>query len=252
MKWTLAFLLLAHNITGIHFTGNSSRLPSVLERTAGLQLGMVASKETLDRACERLTQTGFIATCKYRWVDNEKGSDVTFDITELPATERVRFDVPGVEEQAIWDWIQVNEPMLARRSPDSERATRAYVAALHRFRPDLPAQPVNLDLGTHTITIGKPPAQDVSRARTVETTNDEYVMGQLNIEGLPQFTTNRVRALWKIAPGEKFTRKQVDDFVDQVFKSGILPIEIQNASPSIDVKPDNRTADVTLRFRGAR
>ena len=195
--------------------------------------------------------TGFISTCKYSWKDSEKGSDVTFDITELPSTETVRFAIAGVPEQSIWAWIEQNEPMLTRRAPDSDRATRSYVAAVRRFRPDLPEPAVNIDLGTHIITIGQAPAPDVSRSRVVETKEESYVMGKLNIEGLPNFTSNRVRGMWKIAEGQKFTRQQVDDFVDAVFKSGILPIEIQNANPSVDIRPDTHTANVTLRFKGA-
>jgi len=253
VKWTLAFLLLAHNITGIHFTGNSSRLPGTLERAAGLRTGMVASKESLDRACERLTNTGFISMCKYKWTDSAKGSEVTFEIEELPSTETVRFNVPGVNEETLWTWIQQNDPMLTRRAPDSERATRSYVAALKRYRPELPEPAVNMDLGTHTITIGQPPPPDPSRARTADVKEEkqDYLMGKLNVEGLPSFSTNRVKGMWKIAEGEKFTRTQVDDFVDAVFKSGILPIEIQNANPSVEVRPDTRTADVTIRFKGA-
>ncbi len=249
MKWTLAFLLLAHNITGIHFTGNSSRLPSTLERAAGLHTGMIASKESLDRACDRLTSTGFISTCKYNWSDTEKGSEVTFDITELPSTESIRFDIPGISEDTLWTWIQNNDPMLTRRAPNSDRATRGYLAALKRFRPDLPEPAVNVDLRTHIITIGQVPQPDTAtRSRTVESGKDDLVLGRLNIEGLPEFTTSRVRGMWKIEEGQKFTRQQVDDFVDTVFRSNILPVEIQNANPSVDIRPDTRTADVTLRF----
>jgi len=79
---------------------------------------------------------------------------------------------------------------------------------------------------------------------------DQFRMGTLNITGLPAADTNRLKALWKLQPGDVYDTQYSDEFMKkallQILRPGMRPPQI-----NFSVKPDRQklTADVTIDFK---
>jgi outer membrane protein insertion porin family len=79
---------------------------------------------------------------------------------------------------------------------------------------------------------------------------DQFRMGTLNITGLAAAETNRLKAMWKLQPGDVYDAYYSDEFMKQVmpliFRPGRRPPQIE-----FSVKPDRQklTADVTINFK---
>jgi outer membrane protein insertion porin family len=79
---------------------------------------------------------------------------------------------------------------------------------------------------------------------------DQFRMGTLNLTGLSAADTNRLKALWKMQPGDVYDAYYSDEFMKlalpQIWRPGRRPPQIE-----FNVKPDRRklTADVTINFK---
>jgi outer membrane protein insertion porin family len=79
---------------------------------------------------------------------------------------------------------------------------------------------------------------------------EQFRMGALNITGLPAADVNRLKAIWKLQPGEVYDAYYSDEFMKKamplIWRPGLK-------HPQIDfsVKPDRQklTADVTINFK---
>jgi outer membrane protein assembly factor BamA len=100
----------------------------------GLKVKSPAGISDLDAACGRLMKTGLFRSCNYRYSPQSPESiDVEFTVNELPAEQRVRITIPGVEEKRLWEWLQKNEPLAKDQMPPNDDAVAFYTAAVHRF-----------------------------------------------------------------------------------------------------------------------
>ena len=79
---------------------------------------------------------------------------------------------------------------------------------------------------------------------------DQFRMGTLNLTGLSAADTNRLKALWKLQPGDVYDAYYSDEFMKQalpqIWRPGRRPPQID-----FSVKPDRQklTADVTINFK---
>jgi outer membrane protein assembly factor BamA len=79
---------------------------------------------------------------------------------------------------------------------------------------------------------------------------DQFRMGTLNIKGLPLADINRLKAMWKLQPGEVYDAQYSEEFMQkalpQILRPGTRPPQID-----FSVKPDRQklTADVTIDFK---
>ena len=79
---------------------------------------------------------------------------------------------------------------------------------------------------------------------------DQFRMGTLDIKGLSAADTNRLKAMWKLQPGDVYDAYYSKEFMDkallQILRPGRRPPQIE-----FNVKPDRQklTADVTINFK---
>jgi outer membrane protein insertion porin family len=81
------------------------------------------------------------------------------------------------------------------------------------------------------------------------TRGPQFTFGKLTIQGLSPVVAERVRKLWSIAEGAPLSERAPVDFIDRVFKSGLLGSEIQRVVPRTEVRPGTTVADVVVEFR---
>jgi outer membrane protein assembly factor BamA len=78
----------------------------------------------------------------------------------------------------------------------------------------------------------------------------QYHMGALNILGLPDADADRLKAKWKLKPGDVYDAGYVQEFVQgamrELVKPGGKPLKLET---SVNPNQEKLTADVTLTFR---
>ena len=77
----------------------------------------------------------------------------------------------------------------------------------------------------------------------------QFTFGKLVIQGLSPAIAERVRRLWKLAEGDPMRERESVEFIDRVFKSGLLGSEIQRVVPRTEIRPGTTVADVTIEFK---
>jgi outer membrane protein assembly factor BamA len=118
----------------ISVAGNA-RFPSVAVIAAsGLRKGQTATHEELDRAAQRLADTGFFASVSYSYdpktVAGVTGYALTLHVSEQAAVVPVELDVPGQDTEHLWQQLKSADPFIDRQMPNNDRATAYYKRAI--------------------------------------------------------------------------------------------------------------------------
>jgi outer membrane protein assembly factor BamA len=77
----------------------------------------------------------------------------------------------------------------------------------------------------------------------------QFTFGKLTIQGLSPVLVERVRKLWALEQGAPMRERATVEFIDRVFKSGLLGSEMQRVVPRTDIRPGSTIADVTIEFK---
>src|SRR4029077_82553 len=77
-----------------------------------------------------------------------------------------------------------------------------------------------------------------------------FTFGKLAIQGLDLEGEPAIRKLWAMKEGKHFNPEYPDFFLAQIKERGIFD-NLGEAKASVQVNEKNRTADVTLNFRGS-
>ncbi len=144
-------------IVDIQVTGNA-RLPSAaIIAASGLARGQTATPKDFDAAMARLDNTGLFTSLAYRYdpktMGEKSGYAVTLQVAEAQTVSGVRLDIPGVEENEIWQEIRKEDGLIDTRIPARQEAVDYYKgaikAALHKLNHDQDLVAKNeVDLGT--------------------------------------------------------------------------------------------------------
>jgi outer membrane protein assembly factor BamA len=149
LMWQSTFQLAKLDVQGL-----SRFPPEAVMKTVGLKVGTQAGKAELDRACQKLIDTGLFEGCNWKYA----GGAVTLELKEAPAGQTVHLSVPGVNEKQLWAWLADNEPLVQPKMPASDQAIQFYTKAVQRYlKQDMPSS-VDSNLDTHETMIAFRPS----------------------------------------------------------------------------------------------
>jgi len=108
---------------------SGSQVPTaVVLEIGGLKLGAGINKAGIEEACNKLGQSGIFESVGYHYEPGPKhGYVVTLELTDPRKMVDAAFDIPGVDENALWTWITAQFPKFQHRVPQSDEAQR-YLA----------------------------------------------------------------------------------------------------------------------------
>jgi hypothetical protein len=146
----------------------------------GLHIDSPISKKGIDDACYKLQESGLFASISYRYASGpKKGYAVTLllaDQTELVAAV---IDVPGADENEVWQWLSRRFGRFDRRVPQAESAQRylAHEMEQHlgdRMRGQHMTVRMETDLKTHALVLSFEP-EVLPRVQAVAFTGNQAV-----------------------------------------------------------------------------
>jgi hypothetical protein len=95
---------------------------SVLE-IAGLRIGALVDKAAIEEACEKLRDSGIFQSITYRYAPGPKrGYALTLIIAGHDALADSTLDFPGIDENALWQWLVAQYPAFNHKVPGNEAA----------------------------------------------------------------------------------------------------------------------------------
>jgi len=99
---------------------------------AGLKLGQSAGKDELERARQRLLDTGLFGGVGYRYKPSGsgKGIAVTIELAEAGELYPVRFERMPVAAEQLAGCLESADPLFRKRLPATDRLLRRYSALL--------------------------------------------------------------------------------------------------------------------------
>jgi hypothetical protein len=101
---------------------------SVILEMTGLHIDSPISKAGIDDACYKLQESGLFASISYRYASGpKKGYALTLQLADQTELTPAVIDVPGADENEVWQWLSRRYGRFDRRVPQAESAQR-YLA----------------------------------------------------------------------------------------------------------------------------
>lgn len=114
-------------LESVSIEGTSAPAPVVME-IAGLQQGSSINTSAIEAAAAKLHERGLFAAVSYRYAAGpKKGYAVTLTLMDHENLVGAAIDVPGVDENEIWQWLATKFPAFQRRVPEAAPAQQ-YLA----------------------------------------------------------------------------------------------------------------------------
>jgi outer membrane protein insertion porin family len=126
--------LAQHPVMEIQVAGNQRLAPAAVIAASGLRKGQTAARADLDRAAQKLADTGLFASVSYRYdpktVGGVTGYALTFQVSEQQALAPVELDIPGLDAERLWQQLKSADGLIDRQMPNNDRASDYYKRAI--------------------------------------------------------------------------------------------------------------------------
>jgi len=156
-------------------------------------------------------ETGFFASVKYRYDPKSSGAvdgyAVTLQITEEPPRTQIVLDIPGQEEEQLWQHLKSSDPFIDRQIPDNERAA-AY------FRHAVEAA---LRESNHASELTMKTEANLRTGKTWTICRPAHVpkIVAMQFEGNKAISTGVLEAiLARVAEGEEYTEREFRNLLE--------------------------------------
>ncbi len=88
---------------------------------AGLHIGSPVDKTALDAASQKLGETGIFESVNYRYAPGpQKGYALTLQLADPKSVSNASIDIPGVNEDEVWQWLAAQYPSLNHKVPAND------------------------------------------------------------------------------------------------------------------------------------
>jgi outer membrane protein assembly factor BamA len=135
-SWSALYLCLAipalsqeaaFPLESVSIEGSIIPQPAIVEIT-GLRVNSAISKAGIQEACYKLQETGLFASVSYRYAPGpKKGYALTIVLADQTDLAAAVIDVPGADENEVWQWLSRRFGRFDRQVPQAEPAQR-YLA----------------------------------------------------------------------------------------------------------------------------
>lgn len=113
----------------ISVTGTAFPKDRVVE-IAGLRIGMSLNKAAIEEACGKLQATGFFQSVGYHYTPAPKGGYALTLALSDAKTIGAAIDIPGVDEDEVWRWLEAKYPPFDHKVPSSDAAEQMVIREL--------------------------------------------------------------------------------------------------------------------------
>jgi hypothetical protein len=146
-------------VQGTRFTAHS------IEILTGLRPGVQIDELAVRQAITRMLESGLIRSVDYNYESLADPHKVVLELTIVDETPLLpaSIEIPGVDPEAVWQYLASVDPLFTRELPRTQKALRFYVRAITDYlrtnkRPESLVPIVTGDDSTHPSGIVFAPA----------------------------------------------------------------------------------------------
>ncbi|MGC9949946.1 MAG: POTRA domain-containing protein [Bryobacteraceae bacterium] len=208
----VAALLLApaalaqHPVMEIKVAGNDRLAAAAVIAASGLHKGQTATRAQLDAAAKKLADTGFFSTVSYRYdpktVGGVTGYALTFQVSEQTSLTPVELDIPGQDEDSLWQLLKSADALIDKQMPNNDRASDYYKRAIEAV----------LRKSNHPEEIVVNNEADIKTGKTWVSCRPAHLpkIAAIRFEGNAAIADRTLQAhMAKVAIGQDFTERDV-------------------------------------------
>jgi outer membrane protein assembly factor BamA len=109
-------------LESVSLEGTTLSKQTVIE-IAGLRIGALVDKTAIERACEKLRDSGMFQSITYRYAPGPKrGYALTLIIADHESLADSTLDFPGIDDNALWQWLVSQYPAFNHKVPGNDAA----------------------------------------------------------------------------------------------------------------------------------
>jgi outer membrane protein assembly factor BamA len=204
-------------IQEVHVEGNKRLKATAVVAASGLQVNTWVTRADLDKAAQRLFDTGLFTGMNYRYTplgkDAAAGQSVTIMVTEEAARATVVLDTPGMDPEQMWAQLLGDSSLMDRVIPASAAATAYYLHQIEAVlakagRPAKLTTEDEADLATHASLVIVQPV-------------DKPAIADITFEGNGSVPAQVIRErILKVTVGNSFSQREFRLILD----SNIRPL----------------------------
>lgn len=128
--------LAQHPVAQIKVSGNERLPAAAVIAASGLRVGQTATHADLDRAAQKLADTGFFSKVSYQYdpktVGGVTGYAITLLVSEAAGLTPVELDLPGQDPERLWQQLKAGDALIDKQMPSNTQATEYYKRAIER------------------------------------------------------------------------------------------------------------------------
>jgi len=111
-------------LESVSVEGTAISRATVLE-IAGLRIGAPVNKAAIEQACGRLQESGIFQSINYHYAPGPKhGYVLTLKLTDPGSLSEAAIDLPGIDENEIWQWLVTKYPDFNHKVPSDDAAQK--------------------------------------------------------------------------------------------------------------------------------
>lgn len=123
-------------LESVSIEGTSISREAVLA-ISGLRLGAPLDKEQIETACKQLGDSGLFASVNYKYAPGPKhGYAVTLALEDPSRLAKASIDLPGVDSEKIWQWLQSLYPAFNQQVPMADSAQQFLARQIEEHTRD--------------------------------------------------------------------------------------------------------------------
>jgi outer membrane protein assembly factor BamA len=201
----------AQTLTGVGVTGNQ-RLPvAAIVKSAPLRIGQRITKDELEKANQALFDTGFFTSVKFRYKTQPtaKGMawSVTFEVVEDRADTTALLDIPGLDEQKLWQDLKAADGLLDLHLPSNDQVAEYYRRAIEAFLTKA-GHPHKIEISNEADLVTR-------KSLVVFMPSDLPEVTEVRFEGNQQVDTARLQAATSmLLVGGKHSERELGKIID--------------------------------------
>lgn len=119
-------------LESVSIEGSSFPKDTILGLT-GFHVGAPVNKTAIEAGCKKLEETGLFQDINYRYAPGPKhGHVVTLSLADQSKLTDAAIDIPGGNEDEVWQWLGAQYPAFAHKVPDNPAAQEFLAKQIER------------------------------------------------------------------------------------------------------------------------
>ena len=117
-------------------TVQGTRFPArSIEILTGLRPGLRIDESAVRKAIADMLESGLVRSVDYNYESLEDPHRVTLELDIIDETPLLpaSIEIPGVDSEAVWQYLEALDPLFTREMPRTQKALRFYIRAISDY-----------------------------------------------------------------------------------------------------------------------